>query len=111
MSTEPVSFSLEINLSPEAQSQIRQTQTILYRTAGIIRSMSGSASLNTFISRAQRGIMIANQLRLAALAAKTAMLGAGPLGWIMFGLSVAEVGVSVVSALPNDELDMELDAR
>jgi len=83
-----VSFSLEINLEP-ALTNIRKLQTVLYRTLGLLRRMSGNEDLDRAIAKAQRIIAVINMMRLAYAAF---MAASGPLGWALAGISIAEAG-------------------
>jgi len=86
MSTdETVSFSLEVNVAP-AYEEIRRLQTVLYRTLGLIRRISGDDDLNTLIDYTMRAITMMNTLRLVVAAFYAA---SGPIGWAMFGVAAA----------------------
>lgn len=96
---EGVSFSLEVNVE-KAYEDVRRLQTVLFRTLGLVHRLSGNEDLNDAITLMQRTIAIANRLRLALAALQAARMAAGdPLAWAMAGLSLAEVGVDVVTEL------------
>jgi len=88
----PVSFDLELNISPITLSTLRRTQTLLFQTASLMRRMGLGEEINDALSRMQRAIMVANALRLAFIALNAA---SGPLGWALAGVGVA---ASVMSA-------------
>lgn len=92
---EQVSFSLEVNVK-DAYTQVRELQTIFYRTLGLASRLTGDENLKQGIATMQRAIAIANQLRLAMKALQLARMASGdPLAWAMAGISVAEVAVSM----------------
>ena len=95
----PVSFSLEINVG-KALDETRKLQTVLFRSLGLVRRLSGNENLNNCISAMQRTISIANRLRLALRALQLARMAVGdPLAWALAGLSVAEVGVDIATEI------------
>ena len=85
---EKVSFSLEVNVE-EALTKFRQLQTVLYRTIGIFERMGLSPEARALANNIQRMITLFNMLRLAAIAAHTAM---GPLGWTLAAIAIVETG-------------------
>jgi hypothetical protein len=92
---EGVSFSLEVNVK-EAYEEVRRLQTVLSRSLGLASRLTGSEDLQKSIAVMQRAIAIANQLRLALAALQAARMASGdPLAWVMAGLAVGEVGVSM----------------
>ena len=82
---ETVSFSLEVNIE-KAYEDVRRLQTILSRSLGLIRRMSGNENLDDAIRKIQSMIAYLNTLRLAAAAAQAAT---GPIGLAMFGITMA----------------------
>lgn len=91
----PVSFSLEVNVEG-AYEDVRKLQTILFRSLGLVRRLSGSEDLNRLISTMQRTIAIASRLRLALRALQLARMATGdPLAWALAVISVAEVGIDI----------------
>lgn len=76
---ETVSFSLEVNVE-KAYEDIRRVQTVLYRTIGLIKQMSGDENMDNLINKAQAGIATLNQLRLTIIALQAA---SGPVGWAL----------------------------
>ena len=89
-----VSFSLEVNVE-KAYEDVRRLQTALSRSLSFVRRLSGSESLDEMISKCQRAIAIANQLRLALAALQAARLASGdPIAWIMTGIAGAEALIS-----------------
>jgi len=96
---ETVSFSLEVNVE-KAYEDVRRLQTILFRSLGLVRRLSGSEDLNQAIAVIQRAISIINRLRLALAALQAARMAAGdPLAWILAGISITEVGLDVATEL------------
>jgi hypothetical protein len=92
---EGVSFSLEVNVE-KAYEEVRRLQTVLSRSLGLASRLTGSEDLQKSIAVMQRAIAIANQLRLALAALQAARMASGdPLAWVMAGLAVGEVGVSM----------------
>lgn len=90
-----VSFSLETNIE-QAYEDVRELQTVFYRTLSLASRLTGDEDLNRGIRTMQEAIRIANQLRLAYRALQLARLAAGdPLAWGLAAVSVAEVAVSV----------------
>ena len=76
----------------EAYREVRRLQTLLYRTLGIIRHLTGGdEELTRAISLMQRAISFANQLRLAIIALQAA---SGPVGW---GLALVGIAASSLS--------------
>ena len=81
-----------------AEREVRRLETVLYRTLGVLRRLTGSEEISYVIAKMQRAIMIANQLRLAILALQAARMAAGdPVAWALAGVSIAEVGLNVAS--------------
>lgn len=92
---EGVSFSLEVNVG-KVEDDVRRLETVLYRTMGLVRRLTGSEDLARSIAAMQRAIAVTNQLRLALRALQLARMAAGdPLAWATAGVAVAEAGVSV----------------
>ena len=84
-----VSFSLEINISPETFTTLRQAEAILFRTAGLLRRMGLSENLDSAISKMQRAIAVANQLRLVLAALQAARAASGdPLAMAQLGIGI-----------------------
>ena len=96
---ETVSFSLEINVQ-EAYTNARQLQTILSRTAGLMRRMGLPENVDAAMMKLQRITATANAARLAMIAFTTAT---GPLGWGMAAVAIGAVAFSVA------DLAMELE--
>src|SRR3972149_5019342 len=88
---ETVSFSLELNVEP-AELSARKLFSMVYRTLGIIRRLSGSDAIEAFIAQSQRAISYANKLRLALRALQVARMAAGdPVAWAFAAITIAEV--------------------
>lgn len=92
---ETVSFSLEVNVE-KAYEDWRRFQTVVYRTLGLLRQISGDENLDRAIAKVQRFIAIVNQARLAVIAFQAA---SGPLGWALAGIGLVSTWVSTVEAL------------
>lgn len=86
-----VSFSLEVNID-KAYENIRKVQTVLYRTLGLLRRMGLGEDVSAAISEVQRFITVLNLARLTIAALQTAT---GPIGYAMFGISLATTGLSI----------------
>lgn len=85
-----VSFSFEINLEP-AMENLRQYQTLLYQTMALARRFGLPEDIDSAISKMQRMIMIANQLRLTIIALEAA---SGPVGWALAGVGLLTTAVT-----------------
>lgn len=84
---EDVSFSMEVNVE-KAYEDVRRLQTILFRTLGMFKRLSGSEAIGDAITQMQRAIAIMNQLRLAMAALQAARMAAGdPLAWATFAIA------------------------
>jgi hypothetical protein len=77
-----VSFSLEVNVD-KAYENLRKAETVLYRTLGLVRRLSGDENLDKAIAKIQEAIALINSLRLAIVAFQAAT---GPLGWALAGI-------------------------
>lgn len=89
---ETVSFSLEINVEQAAQD-VRRLQTLAYRTLGILREGGIlPKDIDEVVSKMQRAIGVANQLRLAMIALNAA---SGPMGWALAGVGLLGSVVSM----------------
>ena len=89
---ETVSFSLEVNVE-QAYTQLRKYQTLLYRSLGLVRRLTGGdENLDRAISLMQRAIAITNQLRLAMIALHAA---SGPVGWGLAAIGIAESALTL----------------
>ena len=94
-----VSFSLEVNVEG-ANTGLRKLYSVVYRTLGLVRRLSGDENLTNAIQMWQRAIAVANRLRLALRALQLARMAAGdPLAWALAGISVAEVAVDIGTEL------------
>jgi len=96
---EGVSFSLEINVQ-KAYEEVRKLQTIVYRTLALVKQLTGNEELDAAITRMQRAISIANQLRLTMAATQATM---GPIGWAMLAVSTAAT-ITTTQEFIEDEL-------
>ena len=95
----PVSFSLEINVG-RAVDDLRKLETVLYRSLGLVRRLSGNEDLTSLVANIQRTLMWINRARLALRALQLARMAVGdPLAWALAGLSVAEVGVDIATEI------------
>jgi len=94
---EGVSFSLEVNIE-KAYEDLRRVETVLYRTMGLIRRLSGDENIDRAVAKIQQLIATANQARLALAALQAA---SGPIGWALAGVALATTAVSV-----NDSMQL-----
>lgn len=97
-----VSFSLEVNVQ-KAYENVRQLQTILYRTFALWRRAGLPEDVDEAISKIQQIISLLNQMRLTAIAAYTAT---GPIGW-----ALALVGAAGTVATTVEMMEDELRGR
>jgi len=85
-----VSFSLEINVE-EALTNIRQLQTILFRTLGLLQRLGLPEQVSATMDVLRRLITLFNQVRLAIIALEAA---SGPYGWALATLGAATIPIS-----------------
>ena len=104
MSTEDttVSFSLEVNVE-KAYEDIRKLEMLLYRIIGLFRRLGMPEDVEQAIIKVQKAIAILNMYRLTVAAAQAA---AGPIGWALLGISVAQAMVSTAEL--GDMIEDEL---
>ena len=86
-----VSFSLQVNIE-DAYEEIRRLQTVLYRIMGLLRRMGLPEEIDEAIAKIQRLITILNTLRLTIAALHAA---AGPIGWLLAGVSMITTGATI----------------
>ncbi len=85
---ETITFNLEL-IVDKAIDNARRLETLLFRTLGLIRRISGSESLDNAIAKVQQLVMV---IRLAHSAWIAFSLASGPLGYalaIVAGLTAA----------------------
>jgi hypothetical protein len=88
MSEETVTFNLELNVEP-VEDSFRRVESLLFRTLGLLRRISGNENVDKAISAIQRLVGI---IRLAHSAWIAFQAATGPIGWafaIVAGLSAA----------------------
>lgn len=85
-----VSFSYEVNIE-KAYEDVRRLQTLLYRTLALVRRLGLPEDIEQGIIRIQNMISWLNTLRLTLAALEAA---SGPLGWAMFGVTLATTAVT-----------------
>lgn len=92
LSEETVTFNLELNVE-QCLSNIRRMETLLFRTLGLLRRLSGNESIDAAISKIQRLVMIIRLTHSAILLLEKA---SGPIGWAfaIVGISTAVVSMS-----------------
>lgn len=81
----------------------REWLTLLTASMALTRRLTGNENLDNAIFKMQRAILIANQLRMAMLAAHAA---SGPVGWALVGISVIATGLTAA-----ETMGIEIDRR
>lgn len=82
---EDVSFSLEVNVE-KALGDLREVQTVLYRTIGLLRQLGLPKEVDAVIRKTQQLIAITNALRLALIGL---YMSSGPVGWVLGAIGLA----------------------
>jgi uncharacterized protein YigA (DUF484 family) len=90
LSEETITFNLELNVE-QAIDNTRRLETLLFRTLGLVRRLTGSESLDDAIYKIQRMVMIVRMAHTAVIAFQAA---SGPIGWALAAVGIVSATVS-----------------
>ncbi len=90
--TMEIEYNLSLNV--EAMSRdIRRLEISLMRIGSYIQRFSGNQDLNSFVDLVMKAINALRALQIAIRATQLAYAGAGPIGWLYAGVSLAGAGI------------------
>lgn len=98
-----VEYLLTVNVET-SEINIRKLEGAFIRLGGQLKRLTGNEDLNSFFVLEQRSLMAARSIQTAITTTSAAIAGAGPVGWLVAGVSIVSAAFATTDLLTSSQM-------